>query len=110
MTHGAGLAVMFPAWMTYAIEVNPGKLAQYARRVFDVNEADDRKAAAEGITRLKAFLKSIGMPTTMAELGIENPDTALLASKVVISKGNPFGNYFKINEEIAKKIYDIANC
>lgn len=110
VTHGAGLAVMFPAWMTYAIEVNPGKLAQYARRVFDVNEADDRKAAAEGITRLKAFLKSIGMPTTMAELGIENPDTALLASKVVISKGNPFGNYFKINEEIAKKIYDIANC
>lgn len=110
VTHGAGLAVMFPAWMTYALDVNPGKLAQYAHRVFDVNEDDDRKAAAEGITRLKAFLKSIGMPTTMAELGIENPDTSLLASKVVTSKGNPFGNYIKINEEIAKKIYDIANC
>lgn len=108
VTHGAGLAVMFPAWMTYALDVNTGKLAQFTRRVFDVDEVDDRKAAEEGIRRLKAFLKSIGMPTTMKELGVENPDTSLLASKVVVSKGNPFGNYFKIDEKIAKRIYDLA--
>lgn len=108
VTHGAGLAVMFPAWMTYAKKENPGKLAQYARRVFGVEETDDTQAAAEGIERLKTFLASIGMPVTMKELGIENPDTALLARKVTESKGAVFGNYIKIDRDTAAKIYELA--
>lgn len=108
VTHGAGLAVMFPAWMTYAMRENPGKLAQYARRVFDVEEADDTKAAAIGIERLKDFLTSIGMPVTMKGLGIENADTALLAQKVTESKGDTFGNYIRIDRDTARRIYDLA--
>lgn len=45
VAHGAGLAVMVPAWMTYVSRTNPGKVAQLARRVLDVNEEDDTKAA-----------------------------------------------------------------
>ncbi|MBO5445661.1 MAG: iron-containing alcohol dehydrogenase [Muribaculaceae bacterium] len=108
VTHGAGLAVMFPAWMTYAMRENPGKLAQYARRVFDVEEADDTKAAAIGIERLKDFLTSIGMPVTMKGLVIENADTALLAQKVTESKGDTFGNYIRIDRDTARRIYDLA--
>lgn len=108
VTHGAGLAVMFPAWMTYAMRENPGKLAQYARRVFDVEEADDAKATAIGIERLKDFLTSIGMPVTMKGLGIENADTALLAQKVTESKGDAFGNYIRIDRDTARRIYDLA--
>lgn len=108
VTHGAGLAVMFPAWMTYAMKENPAKLAQFARRVFDVEEADDVKAAAEGIERLKTFLTSIGMPVNMKDLGIDNPDTDLLAQKVTESKGVSFGNYIKIDRDTAAKIYELA--
>lgn len=108
VTHGAGLAVMFPAWMTYALEENPGKLAQFARRVFDIDEKDDRIAAEEGIKALKQFLTSIGMPVSMRELGIENPDVALLAGKVTENKGEVFGNYIKIDREVAEKIYTLA--
>ncbi|MDE6056590.1 MAG: iron-containing alcohol dehydrogenase, partial [Muribaculaceae bacterium] len=108
VTHGAGLAVMFPAWMTYAMQENPGKLAQFARRVFDIEEADDRKAAALGIEALKKFLSSIGMPVSMKELGVENPDCALLADKVTENKGAVFGNYIKIDRDTARKIYEIA--
>ncbi|MDE6341539.1 MAG: iron-containing alcohol dehydrogenase, partial [Muribaculaceae bacterium] len=108
VTHGAGLAVMFPAWMTYAMQTNPGKIAQFARRVFDIEEADDAKAAALGIEALKKFLTSIGMPVTMRQLGIENPDTALLAGKVTENKGEEFGNYIKVNREVAEKIYNLA--
>lgn len=108
VTHGAGLAVMFPAWMTYALEENPGKLAQFARRVFDIDEKDDRIAAEEGIKALKKFLTSIGMPVSMRELGIENPDVALLAGKVTENKGEVFGNYIKIDREVAEKIYTLA--
>ena len=108
VTHGAGLAVMFPAWMTYAMQENPGKLAQFARRVFDIEEADDRKAAALGIEALKTFLTSIGMPVSMRELGVEDPDCRLLAEKVTENKGAVFGNYIKIDSETARKIYEIA--
>lgn len=108
VTHGAGLAVMFPAWMTYALKENPGKLALFARRVFDVKESDDMKAAALGIAALKEFLASIGMPTSMKELGIENPDIELLAKKVIENKGEVFGNYIEINQPIAAEIYTLA--
>ncbi len=108
VTHGAGLAVMFPAWMTYAMQTNPGKIAQFARRVFDIEEPDDAKAALLGIEALKKFLISIGMPVSMKELGIENPDTALLADKVVENKGEVFGNYIRIDRDTARKIYELA--
>lgn len=108
VTHGAGLAVMFPAWMTYAAGINPGKLAQFARRVFDIDEADDTRAAHEGIKALKAFLTSIGMPVDMRGLGIDNPDIDLLARKVIENKGKEFGNYIKIDEATARAIYTLA--
>ena len=108
VTHGAGLAVMFPAWMTYAMKENPGKIAQFARRVFEIEEKDDRKAAALGIEALKKFLTSIGMPVSMKELGVENPDVKLLARKVTENKGEVFGNYIKIDKDVAEKIYSIA--
>lgn len=108
VTHGAGLAVMFPAWMTFAIKSNPGKLAQYARRVFDIVETDDVKAVELGVEALKKFLKSIGMPVSMKELGVDNPDCKLLAEKVTENKGDVFGNYIKIDKDVAEKIYNIA--
>lgn len=109
VTHGAGLAVMFPAWMTYAMKSNPKKLAQYARRVFDVEEADDSLAAAKGIEALKSFLRSIGMPVNMKELGVEEPDCGLLAEKVTENKGPVFGNYIRIDKDTAREIYRIAS-
>lgn len=108
VTHGAGLAVMFPAWMKYALRSNPGKLAQYARRVFDIEESDDVKAAAKGIEALKKFLRSIGMPVSMKELGIDDPDVKLLSEKVTENKGEVFGNYIKIDKKAAEDIYNIA--
>lgn len=108
VTHGAGLAVMFPAWMTYAMKENPTKLAQFARRVFDIEETDDKKAAALGIDALKKFLSSIGMPVNMKELGIENPNVALLSKKVTENKGEIFGSYIKIDQSTAAEIYTIA--
>lgn len=109
VTHGAGLAVMFPAWMTYAMAENPGKIAQFSRRVFDIEETDDKKAASLGIDALKKFLSSIGMPVNMKQLGIENPDIKLLAGKVTENKGEVFGNYIKIDKDAAEKIYSIAS-
>lgn len=72
ITHGAGLAVVNPAWMRLAIKTRAAKFAQLAERVFGVERhgKDDLAVGMEGIGRFEEFLRSIGCPTRLAEVGI----------------------------------------
>lgn len=107
VTHGAGLAVVNPAWMTYMAEKLPYRVAQMARRVFGVDEHDDKAAALEGIVRLRRFYKSIGMPLTLGELGIEEPDFELLVKKLHDNMGEVFGGYWPIDASVSMEIYKL---
>lgn len=109
VTHGAGLSVIFPAWMTWMVEHNVGKIAQYAVRVWGVPESEDKKAVAlEGIDKLKAFFSSLGLPVTFKELGVENPDIDRLADSLHRNKGELVGNYVKLTKLDSKEIYRLA--
>lgn len=109
MTHGAGLAVVFPAWQTFMAEHNVHKVAQMARNVWKVTYGvDDLAVALEGIKRFKKFLTEIGMPTTFKELGVEQPDINALVENLHLHKGNPIGNYYKLTPEDTRKIYTLA--
>lgn len=108
VTHGAGLAVILPAWMTFMADHNPGKVAQMARRVFGVENHDDRSAAFEGISALKAFFGSLGLPVSFAGLGIENPDIDLLVVKLHEDKGATIGGYYPLTAEETAAIYRLA--
>ncbi len=110
VTHGAGLAVIFPAWLTYMADHNVRKVAQFANRVWDVPASEDKKAIAlEGVARMKAFLHEIGMPTTFRELGIENPDISALVCRLHENKGEFVGNYVKLDRQATRQIYETAN-
>lgn len=109
VTHGAGLSVIFPAWMTWMVEHNVGKIAQYAVRVWGVPESEDKKAVAlEGIGKLKTFFTSLGLPVTFKELGVENPDIDRLADSLHRNKGELVGNYVKLTKQDSKEIYRLA--
>ena len=109
VTHGAGLSVIFPAWMTWMIEHNVGKIAQYAVRVWGVPESEDKKAVAlEGIGKLKVFFSSLGLPVTFEELGVEDPDIDRLADSLHRNKGELVGNYVKLTKQDSKEIYRLA--
>lgn len=108
VTHGAGLAVVMPAFMTFMAAHAPAKGAQLARRVFDVVGTDDRKAALEGIERLKAFFASLGLPLTFSQLGIENPDVELLVRKLHENKGEIIGGYYPLGAKETAEIYNLA--
>ena len=109
VTHGAGLSVIFPAWMTWMVEHNVGKIAQYAVRVWGVPESEDKKTVAlEGIGKLKAFFSSLGLPVTFKELGVENPDIDRLADSLHRNKGELVGNYVKLTKQDSKEIYRLA--
>lgn len=110
VTHGAGLAVIFPAWLTYMADHNVRKVVQFANRVWDVPASEDKKAMAlEGVARMKAFLHEIGMPTTFRELGIENPDISALVCRLHENKGEFVGNYVKLDRQATRQIYETAN-
>lgn len=109
VSHGAGLAVIFPAWLTFMAEHHVEKVYQFAVRVMAIPAGKDRKAVAlEGIDRLKNFYTSIGMPVNFGELGIENPDIDLLVKKLHANKGEQVGCYFKLISEYSREIYEIA--
>lgn len=108
VAHGAGLAVVFPAWMTYAVEHNVGKLVQYAIKVWNVPEkGNEKEIALQGIEALRSFLKTIGMPTTFAELGIKNPDIDEMVKRLHQNKGAIIGNYIPLNAKETHTIYEL---
>ena len=105
VTHGAGLAVVFPAWMTFMASHRPEKVAQPGRRIFGVTAAGDKEAALKTVDSLRAFFKSIGLPLTLGELGIGNPDFAMLTRKFHEDKGTPFGPYFPLHPVDTEAVY-----
>ncbi len=109
VTHGAGLAVVFPAWLTYMANEKPAKIAQFAHRVFGVKEtADEKTDALEGVSRLRRFFKSLGLPTNFKELGIENPDVDTLVEKFHQNKGEAPGGYLPLTRERSRAVYELC--
>lgn len=108
VTHGAGLAVIFPAWMSYMAEHKPGKIAQFARRVFNIDTVSDKEAAYQGIKCLRDFFHELGLPTTFAELGVPHPDIDLLVAKLHENKGTTIGGYMPLSADETTEIYRIA--
>ncbi|NTW56106.1 MAG: iron-containing alcohol dehydrogenase [Chlorobiaceae bacterium] len=72
IAHGAGLSIVSPAWMRFAARSRPERFAQFAHRIFGIPFQKDNatEAAAEGIGRFETFLRSIGCPTRLSEVGI----------------------------------------
>lgn len=106
ITHGAGLAIVNPAWMRFAAKARPEKFVQFAQRIFGMEAKSNRDldCALEGINQYEAFLKSIGCPTCLSELGIADTLFAQYAEDSALvmhdEKGNLLGRPFLSKEDI----------
>lgn len=110
MTHGAGLAIMFPAYMKNTLHEDLNRYVQLATRVFGVSlDGKSKEAAAlEGISKLEAFYHEIGMPLTLEEGGAKKEDIDKLVSKLRENRGEVFGSFKKLTMEDARNIYLLA--
>lgn len=72
ITHGVGLAILTPVWMEYILSENTApKLAGYGKAVWNISDGcSDMEAARLAIKHTRDFFESLGMPATLAELGI----------------------------------------
>ena len=109
ITHGAGLAVMFPAWMEFVYDANPARFAFYGSEVFGLAPTGDVEAdALSAIDETRAFFASLGMPTTLEELGVGEDDIEKMIPTLRENKGEPFGSFKKLTMDDAREIYRLA--
>lgn len=100
ITHGAGLAMLTPKWMRYVLsDKTVDKFYTYALNVWDVAPSDDKFAVANaGIDATEAFFRSIGMPMTLSEFGIDDSKFGEMAEKAVVV-GHLAGAYVPLSKE-----------
>ncbi len=100
--HGAGLAVVMPAWMQYVKDADIARFARFAAKVFDVQSGDPAAMAEEGIRRYRAWMRQLKMPTTFAELGAREEDIPALVAKLGLGDGR-LGSFMPLSGD------DVAN-
>ena len=99
VAHGAGLAVVFPAWMKHVLSHDLDRFAQWAARVWNVElDVFDREATArEGVARMEAFHQSLGLATTLSGLGVGRDRIDEMADKCTDGDARAVGNFVKLD-------------
>lgn len=111
VAHGAGLAVIFPAWMQHVYKHNIQRFAQFASRVWNVEycfEAPERTALA-GIKKLKSFFHEIGLPVTLEELGVQDDRLHEMETKCTKNGTHTVGNFVPLCKEDVHDIFVLAS-
>lgn len=108
VTHGAGLAILFPAWMKFVYGNNKPKFMQFFERVWGI-EPDYKNPDTmilEGIEKLKNFFRSIGLPVSFKDAKIPDDQIEVMAKKC--TERGSIGNFRKLNTIDVAQIYRIA--
>lgn len=110
VTHGAGLAVILPAWMRYVWRANRERFLAFAKGVFDVEPVDQTDEATQdaityAIDELQRFFVSLGMPRTLADLDLAPAEVDGWLQTLRQNKGERFGELMPLTMEDARAIY-----
>lgn len=108
IAHGAGLAIVFPAWMKYVYKEHPERFVQFGQRVFGIEKAgkSEDEYCLETIHALENFFKRIGLATTLKEVGIGSENFDVMAKKAC--NGAALGSFKKLHEDDVKAIFELA--
>ncbi len=110
--HGAGLAVVMPAWMEFTMSHNVMRFAQAAVRIWgcQMNFENPEETAKEGIRAFRRFLRSIGMPINFAELDAKEEDIPVLVEKLGLGDGKTGGFVQLTSADVAEILRIAANA
>ena len=113
VTHGAGLAAVWPSWARYCMHENLSRFVRFAVNVMDVpNDFSNPEATAlKGIEAMENFYRAIGMPTNIHELiGREVTDDEIkeMARKCCQDDRRVIGGLKKLYRADIEAIYYMA--
>lgn len=108
VSHGAGIAALFPSWMKYVYEENLDRFEQFAIHVWDVEPSfgTQKDIALEGINRFKQFLTDLGLPIGLKDLNIPTDSVEKMATKSV--EFGTIGQFKKLEKEDVLAILKMA--
>ncbi len=109
IAHGAGLAIVFPAWMQYVHQHDLGRFVQYAKSVWDIpTEGRDEEAVARAaIEATKRFFKRLGMPISFEDANLPSDKIEEMAGKTV--ENGSVGGFVKLEKGDVIRILKIAS-
>jgi alcohol dehydrogenase YqhD (iron-dependent ADH family) len=108
VAHGAGLAVLFPAWAKYVYRHFTARFARFAYQVMDVSKSlTEEEAAYEGIIRLEAYFRQIDMPVRLSELDIDETSFEKMAEKA-LGQNDTLNGIIPLNKNQIIEIFEIA--
>ena len=99
--HGAGLAIIIPGWLRSNAEVIPDRISRFFSRAFSL-EFSGADAAQQAIEVFEKWLVTMGLPTTLAAIGIRSGQIENLAENSL-----PLARIWRIREYDKEKISKI---
>ena len=113
VTHGAGLAAIWPSWARYVFREDLPRFVRYAEKVMGVERTEgmsDEDVALAGIRAMEEFYHRIGMPVNMTELGMNPTEEQIreMAEGSLRAVGGPLGSAKKLEVEDVITIYHMA--
>ena len=111
VTHGAGLTAIWGSWARYVYRECLPRFVKFAVDVMRVEErASDEETALAGIVAMEEFFRSIDMPTTIRELGVEVTEEDILdmARRCNEAVGGRIGSAKVLVEADMAEIYRMA--
>ena len=102
--HGAGLAVLHPTYYRHIYKAGLAKFKRFATEVWDISSdgKTDEETARAGIDELERFIREIGLPATLQELGIHGDvDLKAVADSCAVVPGS----YRKLTQEEIFEIF-----
>jgi alcohol dehydrogenase YqhD (iron-dependent ADH family) len=110
-THGSTLAIITPAWMKYVYKRDLPKYAEFATRVMGVpaDFYDLETTALRGIEALEQFIKEIGLPTRLSDIGVTEDSFEALADHATLDIGvERIGMVSQLTRDEVVEIYKLA--
>ncbi len=108
VAHGAGLAVLYPAWAKYVYKYNVKRFARIARNVWDVVEENDEIAAVKGIEKMQEFFIKIGMPSSLKDFNITAESIDKFVELTTAKGSRTVKSYIPLGEKEVKEIFELC--
>lgn len=110
ITHGVGLAILTPNWLRHCLnEETVDKICEFGKNVFEIEEMQEKfEMANKSIDELSSFFKSIGIPMSLREVGIDEEHLEEMAKLTIEHKGGPIDGFVKLEEDDVLKIYQMS--
>lgn len=110
VAHGAGLSIIFPAWMKYVYKENTARFVQFAERVFGINYGAGKEETSilEAIKALEVFYKSLDLPVRLSDIKIDDKKIIEMADRLFYKRNNTIGRFKKLTKEDVINIYNLA--